>query len=98
MRKPQEADVQYGFEMPNPLAFSVFAAGVGPAPGRKWVSNGGDGNAHALHEVLFDAAIAGGSATFGLWAATGHVLPEAGIIAFGLAFFMSLGISRRRAK
>jgi len=32
MRKPQEGRVDYGFEMPNPIAFSAFAVGVGPKP------------------------------------------------------------------
>jgi hypothetical protein len=49
-------------------------------------------------DVLADAAIAGGSAAFATWLGTSFN-PAAlwvGFVAFGMAFFGSLGAARRR--
>lgn len=51
-------------------------------------------------DVLTDAAIAGGAASFAVWAAIPGI-PDtqkawAGLVAFGVAFFASLTAARRR--
>ena len=112
MRKPQEATMSYGFEMPsetstaatNPFTFTTFAAQVGPAPNpehsteRKWHSNGNGGS--ALSDVVLDSAIAGGSAAFAIFIAVPGLpnltLAWAAFVAFGVTFLGSLAAARRR--
>ena len=64
----------------------------------EWHANGNGGS--GIEDVLFDAAIAGGSAMFATFAATGFsgTLMWAGFVAFGVAFFASLSAARRRTR